>query len=277
MSLEITKHSGERVPYSEEKLRMSLTRSGSSKELADRVIEDLSPLLFDGIHTKEIYKNAHRLLKRHEYKQASRYKLKRSLLELGPTGYPFEAFIGELLKAQGYKIQVGINMPGKCVNHEVDVLAENEHRVYMIECKFHNRLGYKTDVKVPLYIHSRFRDLEAQWQDSGRTNGRTLKGAVVTNARFTEDAITYGSCSGLEMLSWDYPEGNALKDRINRFNLYPITSLHSLTKAEKLSLIAENIVTPQTLCHNFSILEKLGFNDRKIQKITQEASLICEI
>ena len=31
-------------------------------------------------------------------------ELKNALRELGPTGYPFERFVGELLKYQGYQV-----------------------------------------------------------------------------------------------------------------------------------------------------------------------------
>src|SRR5690625_6173565 len=80
----------------------------------------------------------------------------------------------------------------------------------MIECKYHNAEGRVCNVKIPLYIHSRFLDIEKQWIRRKSHKTKHHKGGVYTNTRFTSDAIQYGKCVGLLMTSWDYPEG---KDR----------------------------------------------------------------
>ena len=80
-------------------------------------------------------------------------------MELGPAGYPFERFIGAILEHQGYHVEVGQLVKGYCVRHEVDVIADRDDRRYMVECKFHTRQAHNSDVKVSLYIHSRFNDI----------------------------------------------------------------------------------------------------------------------
>ncbi|MGS0527278.1 hypothetical protein ACU8V7_21050 [Zobellia nedashkovskayae] len=45
---------------------------------------------------------------------------------MGPTGFPFERFIGALLTYSGYETKVGIVMDGICVTHEIDVVAEKK-------------------------------------------------------------------------------------------------------------------------------------------------------
>ena len=54
-------------------------------------------------------------------------------------------------------------LEGVCVTHEIDVLVENDIHVLLIECKYHNKQGLLSDVKVPLYIHSRYRDVQESW------------------------------------------------------------------------------------------------------------------
>lgn len=275
--IKIRKYSGELDIYSEDKLRNSLHNAGANPDVADEVIKRIRPTLFDGIRSAEIYKSAHSLLRKNEYINASRYRLKRAIQELGPTGYPFELFVSEIMKGYGYSTTVGITIRGKCVSHEVDVLAEKENQLLMMECKFHNKPGFKSDVKVPLYINSRFQDLAAVWKNVPAYAGKKLQGSVVTNSKFTTDAITYGECAGLQMISWDYPDHASLKKRINEQFLYPITSLQSLTSRDKHLLIAEGIIVTKSLCENFDVLDKLGYPNSKIQKIVSEANLICEI
>jgi len=101
----------------------------------------------------------------------------------------------------------------------------------MVECKFHNRQGYKCDVKIPLYIKSRFEDVKKEWEKRKDHESKFHEGWVVTNTRFTEDAIQYGKCSGLKLIGWDYPQQGSIRDRINLSGLHPVTCLTSLTKA----------------------------------------------
>jgi Holliday junction resolvase-like predicted endonuclease len=275
--ISVRKHSGELDVFSEDKLRSSLQNAGANAEVSDYVLSEVSESLYDGISTGTIYKMAFQVLKRKKYVHASKYRLKRSIQELGPTGYPFEVFVAEIMKAEGFTIQVGLNMKGKCVAHEVDVLAENEHQVLMMECKFHNKPGYKSDVKVPLYINARFHDLNDVWKDTGAFGQKKTQGCVVTNSRFTQDAIDYGTCAGMQMISWDYPNHASIKKRANEHLLYPITSLQSLSKQDKKMMIEEGIIVTKSLCENFDLLDKLGYPKSKIKKIVLEANLICEL
>jgi hypothetical protein len=86
-------------------------------------------------------------------------------MELGPSGFPFEKYVAEILKYQGYRVEVGVIVEGFCVKHEVDIIAEKEAKHFMIECKFHNQPGTFCDVKIPLYINSRFLDIEKMWKE----------------------------------------------------------------------------------------------------------------
>ena len=100
---------------------------------------------------------------------ASKYKLKKAIYELGPTGYPFENFISAILKYSGYKTTTGEILQGICIKHEIDVLAHKNGDTTMIECKFHGEQGYNCNVKVPLYINSRYQDVKSFWNNNINT------------------------------------------------------------------------------------------------------------
>ncbi len=275
-SILVTKASGDVVPFLEDKLRKSLGRSGAEKELVDEIINEIRPKLFNEIPTKQIYKMAFSLLKEDTLHFAAKYHLKRGIMELGPSGFPFEKFIGEMLKQQGYSVKVGEIVKGKCVNHEIDVIAEKGNNHFMIECKYHNLPGNYSDVKIPLYIQSRFKDVEAAWVNINGHSSKFHQAWVVTNTRFTTDAIQYGSCSGLKLIGWDYPHGDSLRNQIDLLGIYPLTCLTSLTKEEKVALLSKGMVLCKEICQNENSLATIGINQNRIKTILEEGHRLCE-
>jgi len=272
----VTKASGEQAPFREEKLRRSLQRSGAGGEAIEAVLEEIKGMLYSGISTKKIYQTAFRLLKKSSGATAARYKLKRAIMELGPSGYPFEQFVGEILRFQGYKIQVAVIVQGYCVTHEVDVVAEKDDKHFMIECKYHNHQGNISDVKVPLYIHSRFLDVEKNWKAQHGHEQKFHQGWIVTNTRFSADALQYGKCAGLHLVAWDYPEKGSLKDWIDESGLYPVTCLTTLTNREKQLLLQKKIVLCKDIHNNRQALKSAGMNDARMQRIMSECAMLCE-
>lgn len=271
----ITKASGEKALFSPTKLRQSLERAGAGSDVIDQVVSGIEAQLVDGMSTKKIYSQAFSMLRKYSKPVAGRYKIKQAILELGPSGYPFEKFVGEILKHQGYRTKVGVIIQGHCVSHEIDVEAEKDNQHFMVECKFHNRQGYKCDVKIPLYIKSRFEDVKKQWEKRKDHESKFHEGWLVTNTRFTEDAIQYGKCSGLKLIGWDYPQQGSIRDRINLSGLHPVTCLTSLTKAEKQKLIDKMIVLCKELCDKPEVLEEMGISHARVKKIIKEGVEIC--
>jgi Holliday junction resolvase-like predicted endonuclease len=266
----ITKTSGAVVPFSEDKLRRSLQRSGASKDIIDSVLLEVKSKLYQGIPTKKIYRAAFGLLKQRSKHVAAKYKLKNAIMELGPSGYSFENFVAEILNNQGYVTKVSQIVKGECVNHEIDVIAERDGYYCMIECKYHNRPGTMSDVKIPLYIQARFQDVEKSWIQLPGHQKMIHQGWVVTNTKFTSDAVKYGTCAGLKLLSWDHPKGKGLKDLIDNSGLYPITCLTSLTKVEKQRLLDAKVVMCTDISDDQRILEQIGIKGSRLISIMNE-------
>lgn len=269
ININVRKGSGDLVPFDAGKLSNALNNSGASEGDINKIFNHLRPLLFDGITTKKIYRIAYSFLKQHSSKIAGKYRLKKAIFELGPSGYPFEKFIAKLFEADGYQAESGIIVQGKCVQHEVDVIARKGNKKYMVECKFHGDSRAKSDVKVALYIQSRFLDVSGQWAENEKDD-TIYKGMIVTNTRFTNDAETFGKCVGLKVVSWDYPAGNSLKDWIDRSGYHPITSLSTLRKNEKEFLLDKGLVLCCQLKDDFSILNKLSLSSSRKNNIKRE-------
>lgn len=272
----IVKASGARVLFEEDKLRRSLKKSGADGRIINAIVDSVYSHLYEGISTKEIYKMAYTLLRdKHKASFAARYKLKNAIMELGPSGYPFEKYVSEILKHQGYAVEVSVILQGRCVTHEIDVVASRDHSLNFIECKYHNNRGTLSDVKIPLYINSRFEDVKYVQQQLPENKDKKLSGWVVTNTHFSEDAIQYGKCCGLELIGWDYPSGKSLKDLIDVTGLHPITCLTTLTKNEKAELLDTKIVLCREIADKPELLRALGINKTRLGKISTEAKQLC--
>lgn len=275
MTIQVTKGNGEKVLFDREKLKQALALSGAAPEETERIARAVETRIYNGIPTKKIYQMAFDLLKRESHKIAGRYRLKNAIMEMGPTGFPFEVFVGKIFETMGYEVETGVIVQGKCVQHEVDVIARKPGEMIMVECKFHMDSSSKSGVQVPLYIQSRYLDVKAAWENQ---YGKNLKyqGGVVTNTRFSDDAIQYGKCAGLVLISWDYPLETGLKYWIDKTGLQPLTSLISLTKKDKQFLLEKGIVLCSQLFGNEPLLKEMGLGEIQIKKILKEATNLIQ-
>ena len=276
----VIKSTGERERFSLNKLRRSLTRSGADDETIERIVEHILPELHEGMKTSQIYKHAYSILKKNKYPAAIRYSLRKAVLELGPSGFPFEKFVAEVLRGKGYTAETGVILPGFCVDHEVDVLMEKDNRHIFAECKFHNQQGIKTDVKVALYVYARFMDLQKAHDEAHKRHEGEVKkvheGWLITNTKLTSDAIEYANCAGLTVIGWDYPEKGNLQDLILETGVHPLTFLSTLTQSDKNSLLEQGIVMCRDLKNSPAPLKSIGFTDEQIGRVVEEVDQVCQ-
>ena len=220
----------------------SLVQARAAPEIAEEIVQSVSRTIRPGDSTERVHRAAWKILAKRSRPVASRYGLRRSLLELGPTGFPFERFLSRLYEADGYRTLVGATLYGSCVSHEVDVVAWKNDETLSVEAKFHNDLSYKTDTKVVLYVKARVEDLQSHPHAIGGKDRSISRGVIATNTKFTETAITYAGCVGIELLSWDTPRGENLYDRMSLHGVFPITCLTTLVPREKKKLVDANLV-----------------------------------
>jgi hypothetical protein len=272
----ILKGDGEREEFDIAKLMRSLEHSGAEKGLADEVATEVAKAVKDGMTTTEIYRMAFDLLHKREHVVAARYSMRRAILELGPTGFPFEQFFAALMHAQGYETTHDVMVRGRCVEHEVDVIMKNEKHTIGAELKFHNTPGFKTDVKIALYVRARYWDIEWGAEDRHEKSGID-EAWLVTNTKFTSHAIQYGQCSGIRLLGWNYPHGAGLAEMIQKTGVYPVTVLTTLSKADKMRLIASGTPLCRQVAEKPHVLEALGMSQKKAQSVIAESAAVCGV
>lgn len=267
----IVKADGSNETFDPTRLFTSLERAGAGEHAAARIADTITSSVVAGASSHEIYSRAFALLRREARPIAARYALRRALLELGPTGHPFEDFVSHLFMAEGWKVETRKMLAGRCVMHEVDLYATHpEQGVYLAaELKYHNDPGYKTDLKVALYVKSRFEDLFSC--DAKMRLCPIDRGLLVTNTKFTSEAIAYAECAGVELLGWGYPVNESLFMRMSRAKVYPITTLTELSRAEKNILIESGVIAVDTIMRDRRVLDVLHLSPERTGELLAEA------
>ncbi|MBI2621641.1 MAG: restriction endonuclease [Candidatus Levybacteria bacterium] len=268
--LQVIKADGTSEDFSEEKLLSSIRRAGVPSRLHSLVLEHIKKRIYDNIPTYEIYRHIEEFLEENnEPYVRTKYSLKSSIMQLGPTGFPFEVYVAQILKAQGFQTEIGTFLVGKCVNHEIDIVAKSKDKKIFVECKFHNRPGIKSQIHVSLYTKARFDDIRQKHNFS--------KALLVTNTKITSDALSYALCEGIDVISWTYPEDSSLRELIEKYKLYPITQLSYLSLTQKQELLSRDVVLIKQICENPNFLNQINIPKNKIEEIIKEANFVCSL
>jgi Holliday junction resolvase-like predicted endonuclease len=266
--ISVIKANGMPEPFSDRKVLESIRRARIPQHLERKVLSDIKAKVYNNMPTSEIYGDILENLGQsaQPYSKAS-YSLKQAIMMLGPTGYPFEDFVARILESIGYKTVVRQLLRGKCVMHEVDVIAEKNGTRVMVEAKFHNNPGTRSDVHVALYTQSRFLDLKEKYDLD--------EAWIVTNTKTTTDAVAYAECMNMKTVSWSYPAEGSLRDLIENSQLRPITMLTSLSGAQKVKLLKNHIVLCRDINANHSYLDLLQLARGEKTRVLDEISFIC--
>jgi len=270
----VRKADGTLEPLDFSKIKRALRRAGASSSLVDEVIEAMRSEIEPNITTRKIYKLAFEHLKNLQPGAAARLGLKNALMRLGPDGYPFETFIGSLLRGRGYETQVRQILPGRCITHEIDVVATRPRvegkaaTKSIVECKFHNSPHLKCHIQSALYSWARFLDVR-EADDSIDSVW------LATNTKFTGDVVQYSDCVGLKLLGWSFPSSESIQVRIEENQLYPITILQKLDRKMFNQLHSANIILLKELVQTpDSELIRLGIKGNRVDKLKEQAQVI---
>lgn len=231
----VVKRTGEVEHYNEEKVIHTMNRVGVPHNIQPDVLNHIRQQ-FKGeyLSTDDVFQHVFEYLRKTDKKASLRLNLRRAILELGPTGFPFERYLARIFQDQGYKTTVDVHLRGECVVHEIDLILEKDGKREAVEVKFHNDITGKTDLHVALYTYARYLDIKS------KHNIDTMW--IITNTKLSQDAAIYAECKEIRMLGWDYPSTGNLQHFLEAPKMYPVTILTDLTRQEKERLIEDNIV-----------------------------------
>lgn len=272
----VIKSNGQREQLATGKIINTLLRAGADLRLAEQIADRIVKTAWSGISTKEIYKMALGQLKKQNGALAVRYSLRDAIFKLGPAGFEFEKYIMLLFRAHNYKTRLPEILKGKCITHEVDVLAEREGKRIMMECKLRHATNIYINIKDTMSTWARYMDLK-----DGAKLGLcpSLDEAwIVTNSRFSTDSEHYGECKKMGLLSWNHPQEKPLPSWIDSKQLYPITALMSFKKFHLQAFSkAEALLVKDLVRYNINELSsKTGLGIKTLQPMIEEAKHVLD-
>ncbi len=268
---------GEKEPFSFKKVFQSAKRAGASSALAKEIAAKIEKLAEPGIQTREIFTKVKQFLRQKDKKAGFRFSLREAMRKLGPSGFPFEKYIGEIFSVHGFEVKLNQKVKGKYANYEIDFIAKKKNLVYVGECKFKHRRGERVETSVALAFFAKIQDIK-QGGYLKRFGGCKIKPIIITNAKFSSQVKKYARGVGIELLGWNYPKNKGLEKMIEKEKLYPITILPSfkgflvdIFSIRRLMLAKDVLrVSPDKLA------KKLRLNRNKILPLLREAEILFE-
>lgn len=275
--MKIIKGNGERVDYDPGKIRKSLKRAGAKPDVIEHVLTKVQKRLKNGMTTKEVYRFVKMALREENAHIAHRYNLRPALSKLGPAGFKFERYVASVFAAYGYETEIPPKeFKGKCILHEVDVVARKERKTIMIEAKFRNDFRDYVKLKDAMATWARYQDLLDANRMGTKGTPHFDEVWIVSNGNISGRSRAWGVCKGMRIIGWHYPGKDSLAQMVDRSALYPITALDNVSKRE-LDLFADQGLM---LCREIAdsdperLADDLGMNPRRTGNIVKTCKAV---
>lgn len=254
----VTKADGTSQAFDRNKIKHTLIRMRAPPEVAEEIADKIEQKVYEGIPTKKILQLIFTYLKK--YKPEIRHtKDLRTSITLLRSKPDFEYFVGFLLQAEGYEVKMNRILQGRCVDHEIDVIASKDSEILYVEVKHHSQPHIYTGLDVFLEANSAFEDLVAGF-NTAKNGTNFTKAYVIINTKISDHAKRYSSCQGIDSIAWKTPERGSLEDLIEKHRFYPITILKGLDNFSFTRLADNGIILLKQLIET---------EESEIQKKTQ--------
>jgi Holliday junction resolvase-like predicted endonuclease len=272
----VTKADGSKQPFDKQKIINTCLRLQATPEQAQSIADKIEAKAYDGIPTKKILQMIFQYMKK--YRPAIGYQIDlRQAIAMLRSKPDFEIFVAKLFEAMGYKVETNLIIQGKCIEHEIDVVARKEDEVILVEAKHHANHHTYSGLDVFLQLNSTLEDLREGYQ-AGKNKFRFTKAILICNTKVSEHAKRYALCKGLEFVAWKFPLERGLERIIEENKLYPITFLKGIEREEAFKLADVRIVTIKQLLDDAEkIARSTGISKNRILKLQKDAKLVLGI
>ncbi len=247
MVIRVLKSTGRLEAFDEKKYIKSLIRAGTEPKVAYQLARRIRDHLYDKIPTEEIYQLTHQFLKEHNQAKAQiLYRLREAIALLDSIA--FEKYVARLLEFWGYKTKWNVLVAGKCIEHQIDVVAEKEGKRYLVEVKHHRTYHRDSGLGRILELQARFEDIKDLNGFITYTTEQPVekiqfdRAWLITNTKFSLHAINYGRCKGILLSGWRWGHHLSLDYLTQRANVYPLT-LFGITTQESAQLVEYDLIT----------------------------------
>jgi hypothetical protein len=236
----VTKANGTRQLFDKEKAARTCLKMGASRQVAYEIAEKVESRLYDGISTQMIHRMIIRFLRKYKSDVRNLFDLRKgiSLMSSKPE---FELFVQTLLMHNGFEVRPSQILRGKCVEHEVDAIAVKEGVTFFVEAKHHFSYHALTGLDESRIARAILEDVTEN--EMPERNGWKVDHAmIVTNTKYSDHAIQYGSCRNILQIGWISPANLGLQNMIEEKRLYPLSCLRGLPAEIRFKLVESGIV-----------------------------------
>lgn len=255
----IKKQDGRIEEFDPQRVLKICKRIGVEEKLAKEVLKKVERTIKDYDDTNKIAKIIQESL---PLKQSILYGLRDGVAALQPE--KFELYVKEVLNAHGYLCIWNMIIPGKYVEHQVDIVATKGDEMFLVECKHHANSHRDCGLGEVLQVQARLEDIRDGYKE--KINRNDFKKAwLITNTKFSEHAKRYAAGKEIILSGWRYKIGNSLNELIQKKKVFPVTVL-GLTPQLISFCMQENILTIQQFRGNKELIGN-KFN----QKILNDA------
>ena len=274
MDIRVTKGDGTSQLYDRGKVLRTCGKMGSTREIAEVIADKIETKIYDGIKTDKILRMILTLLYKHRPAINLLVHLKKALSLMKPAP-EFEQFVRILMSNHGYGVTPNRIVRGKCVEHEIDAIAQKGDVTYIVEVKHHSNYHTPTSLDTVRISRAVFEDI-TEGSELGLNDIKVDKAMVVSNTKFSGQALQYAECRGISHIGWNTPPGHNLPTMIEEKNLYPITWLKGLDAATKRKLLSCGVIFVKELVERNprELAEETGIEKRVLEKMIENASIV---
>lgn len=256
--------------YSRQHIIRSCTRAGFDDNTAEEIESRVFERAWDEITTRKLHSIVYSEMKNRNEIFALRFRLREAIAELNPNYSEFEKYITKVLRIDGFDAEWSPRPKprGECIEHEIDVVAEQHGTTYMIECKHHYHHHRFTGLDIPMRQWSRLEDLKRGYEHGINNAVKADEAWVIVNTKLSDHAKRYAECKNIRMTAWKYSnEDYSLDSLVERNKAYPVTILRP-PQHVRTELSKKDILTVQDL---------IGLTDQQIEKIPVKNSVMRNI
>ena len=241
----VTKANGYKQPFDRNKVVQTCLRMGASPQVADKVAGMVERRLYAGISTREILQLTFRFMRKYKPTVKHLLDLRKGLSMMEPKP-EFETYIRTLLANSGYEVESNRILRGKCGEHEVDAIAKKDGVTYFVEVKHHYSYHTLTGLDESRIAQAILEDANDGYL-LGMSTLKIDRAMIVTNTRYSDHAIQYGSCKNILQIGWSSPHTLGLRDMVQNSALYPLSCLRGIKYETRMRLVNSGIVLVKQL------------------------------
>ncbi len=215
-------------------------RMGASRVEAEEIVEKIENRIYDGISTAKVLQMIFHFIHRFNPRASRLYDLRRGL-SLMNSKPEFEKFVQILLSNAGFEVDPNKILRGKCIEHEVDAIARKDGIIYFVEAKHHYNYHAFTGLDESRIARALLEDVTEGFS-LGLTDLKIDRAMIVTNTKYSEQALQYGSCRNILQIGWSTPANLGLRDLIREKKLYPLSCIRGLKADTRMKLVDSDVV-----------------------------------